>query len=135
MLRADGFEASVEVVGDFGGLSDSQRIAALRVVQEALANVREHSEARSVCIRVIERDGRVDGTVKDDGRGFDVAAMLDGASGRRRFGLAGMHERVRLLGGDLRIESTVGSGTCVSFVLAPWSLGSAPSERPLEDVA
>ena len=77
-----------------------------RTVQEALTNVFKHASARSVSILLTERDGKVAAVIEDDGRGFDLRAVRDEA-----LGLAGMRERVALVGGRLAIESEPGSGT------------------------
>lgn len=119
-LREDGLDAWIETAGDFSTLSDSQRITVLRVVHEALANVREHSGASTVGVRVAARDGGVEATIEDDGGGFDPVRVGAEAVRRRRFGIAGMRERVRLLGGDLRVVSEPGQGTRIVLVLHPW---------------
>jgi two-component system, NarL family, sensor kinase len=79
-----------------------------RIAQEALTNVRRHAHATDVTIRVRERDRRVSLLVRDDGQGFDATAGHEG-----RYGLLGMRERARLLGGTLRIEGGAGRGTTV----------------------
>jgi two-component system, NarL family, sensor kinase len=79
-----------------------------RIAQEALTNVRRHAHATDVTIRVRERGQRVSLLVRDDGQGFDATAGHEG-----RYGLLGMRERARLLGGTLRIEGGAGRGTTV----------------------
>ena len=79
-----------------------------RLVQEALTNVIKHAQARSVSILLVRRAGRVTAVVEDDGVGFDVDEVRpDG------LGLPGMQERVGLLEGRLRIESSP-AGTTVA---------------------
>jgi signal transduction histidine kinase len=78
-----------------------------RVVQEALANVVKHAGARSVLVEVAEREGAVAIRVEDDGGGFAPGAATAG------FGLVGMRERVRLVGGTLEVRSETGRGTTV----------------------
>src|SRR5947208_1869239 len=75
--------------GDFDELTDSQKIALLRVVHEGLANVRKHSGASSVSVVLREMPEATELTIRDDGRGFDVDRL-----GRDRLGLAGVTERV-----------------------------------------
>jgi signal transduction histidine kinase len=77
-----------------------------RLVQECLTNVARHAEAERVRIDVAERDGCVEITVRDDGRGFDTSD-----TNGKGFGLTGMRERVALAGGDLDIESSPGRTT------------------------
>jgi signal transduction histidine kinase len=81
--------------------------ALYRLVQEALTNVAKHAGATSVEIAVVEDDGCIDVTVRDDGAGFDPGVAHTG------FGLLGMRERVQLVDGELKVETTPGAGTTV----------------------
>jgi len=110
----------VSLTGELGSISPSQRIALLSVVQEALNNVREHSDASNVSVTVALEPSGVQAQVVDDGRGFDVEAALVSAASRGRIGLAGMHERIRLLGGECRLDSRPGGPTVVSITLPRW---------------
>ena len=81
----------------------------LRVVQEALTNVRRHSGAANVGVSIFSVDDRVIARVSDDGRGFDPEELPPG------IGTLGMRERSLGLGGRLSIESEPGAGTTVRF--------------------
>jgi two-component system sensor histidine kinase DegS len=116
-----GIEADLEIHGSFSDLSESRRIVIFQIVREALMNIREHSRAKQVRVTVVEREGSVAVSVEDDGRGFDRDAALLEASVQRRFGLTGMAERVEMLGSELQIDSEIGAGTRVSFVLPAWA--------------
>ena len=112
--------ATLVLGGDLESMTPSQRIALYRIVQESLANVREHSGANEVRVRV---HGSVRGTeaqIEDDGRGFEVANTLIRAAKRGRLGLVGMGERVRLLGGSFDVQSRPGGPTTVSLLLPHW---------------
>jgi signal transduction histidine kinase len=88
-------------------------MAVYRVVQEALTNVVKHGHASHVQVTVGETDGEVHVDVKDDGTGFDTLLASEG------FGLAGMHERVSLVGGTLAIESgPEGTSVCARMPAA-----------------
>ena len=113
--NATGIEPDLEVEGDLSGLSDSQKIVLFRVVQEALSNVRKHSEAAKVSVVLRSRRTFVELEVTDDGCGFDPR-RLD----TNRLGLAGISERVRLLGGAVEIETAIGAGTTVRATLPQW---------------
>lgn len=98
--------------------SDGLRLApaveaqVIRIVQEALTNVRKHAQARTVEIRFDRTDGSgATVTIADDGRGFDVAGV-EGAKGMH-FGLLTMRERAESIGGTLRVTSAPGQGTKV----------------------
>jgi DNA-binding NarL/FixJ family response regulator/two-component sensor histidine kinase len=82
----------------------------LRIVQEALTNVRRHSEARNATVSMMVEGDLLVAEVADDGRGFDQAQATQAGIGTN-----GMHERARALKGDLKIESELGKGTKVRF--------------------
>jgi signal transduction histidine kinase len=121
--RRTGVRVTVDACGDFGALTMSQRIAVVRIVQEALSNVRAHSNATHVDVVLRAGDEGLTLRVSDDGCGFDVGATAAAAARRGRLGLVGMNERVRLLGGVFSLDSTPGAGTTVS--------ASIPAYRPL----
>jgi signal transduction histidine kinase len=81
-------------------------IVLFRVLEEAIANVRRHADARRVEIDLVGGNGSLELRVRDDGRGFDPDALLRG-----HFGLLYMRERVEGCGGRLRVSSHPGSGT------------------------
>ncbi len=115
-----GIEPDLELDGDLESISTSQRLAVLSVVGEALNNVREHGEASAVRVRIaLDREG-LRAHVTDDGRGFDVERELLRAARSGHMGLAGMHERVRLLDGLCRVESRPGGPTEVTLALPHW---------------
>ena len=115
LANATGIDADLQVEGDLGDLSDSQKIVLFRVVQEALSNVRKHSGATRVSVVLRSRRTFVELTVTDDGCGFDPR-RLD----TNRLGLAGISERVRLLGGAVEIETSLGAGSTVRATLPQW---------------
>jgi signal transduction histidine kinase len=115
-----GIDVDTHIVGDFGAMTASQKIALIRVVQEALTNIREHSNASNVSISIVAARGRVDAQIEDDGDGFDVPRTLLDAAQRGRLGLVGSSERVRLLGGTFDIRSRGGGPTRVSLSLPRW---------------
>jgi signal transduction histidine kinase len=117
--------ATLQIVGELHDLTRSQQIAVLRVVQEALANVREHSAAGVVEINVNEEENHVRVTVVDDGRGFHPQAALRQAERQGRLGVVGMAERVRLLGGSFNLDSAPGGPTTVTALVPRWRPGSA----------
>lgn len=114
--RRTGIVPSVEIDEDLGVMTASQQIALVRVTQEALTNVRDHAGATAVDVVARVTAQGVSLAVVDDGRGFDVAR----AAARGRLGLAGMEERVRLLGGTLAVDSRPGKGTRVEATIPRW---------------
>jgi len=91
-----------------------------RIVQESLVNVRKHSGAHHVLVRLAHRAGNLQLTVEDDGRGFPFSGRLSHAelesTGK---GPAVIRERVRLLAGELAIESTPGHGARLEIKIPP----------------
>jgi signal transduction histidine kinase len=118
-------QPSVAVAGDVDDLTDTQRITLYRIVQEALSNICDHSQASeaSIELRVVETHIALE--IRDDGVGFDVDAALTAAARRGHIGLLGMMERVRLIGGDLQIRSQPGGPTRLYVKLARWRPGQA----------
>jgi signal transduction histidine kinase len=101
-----------------GRLPAEAELALYRIVQEALTNIAKHAHARSVSIVVERKPRSVVAIIEDDGRGFDVRAVLESPHEETKLGLHGMRERAELVGGRLQMESTVGGGTSV-FVEIP----------------
>ncbi len=103
-LREDGYESQSTVVEK----------ELFRIVQEALNNAVKHSQAGRIEIELTLREGRLKLVVSDQGVGFDPS---DPQIRARRLGITSMEERTEQLGGELRIESTVGRGTRVELEL------------------
>jgi signal transduction histidine kinase len=94
--------------------------AVYRIVQEALSNASKHGQAKRIAVEVHEDETAIHLSIRDDGRGFDQSAKTDG------FGLLGIHERVELLEGILKIESSPERGTVVRATLPTPPPASAP---------
>ena len=82
-----------------------------RVAQESLANISEHSGARSVRLELSQENGQLKLVVADDGRGFDPGSV----DAKIQFGLEGMRERAEAIGARLDILSQSGTGTVVTL--------------------
>jgi signal transduction histidine kinase len=118
--KRTGIVPKTEFGADLTELSESQQIALLALVQEALSNVRKHGEASAVRVSIVPEGDGIRAEVTDDGRGFDPDTTMARAVQAGRLGLVGMHERVRLLGGETQIQSQPGGPTVVSAVLPRW---------------
>ena len=81
--------------------------ALYRIVQEALTNIVKHAQANAVSIVLARKAGAVTALIEDDGRGFNHDGSGEG------LGLLGMGERLALLGGRLKVESSPGAGTTI----------------------
>jgi PAS domain S-box-containing protein len=100
-------------------LEPTVEIQLVRIVQEALTNVRKHAGATSVRVSLAIGDGRVQVMVEDDGRGFDPARLP--ADDAQNFGLDIMRERAEEVEGSLEVLSAPGQGTRIT-VRAPLSI-------------
>jgi len=100
---------------DFPRLSPEIETAIFRIVQEALTNVFRHSEARTGWVSLVQRDGKVEIGVRDDGKGVneDVGGLRPSRVG---VGIGGMRGRARELGGEFRVRN-VNPGTLVEAVI------------------
>src|SRR5262249_30846520 len=110
-----GLAISTELTAPAERLSPTQQTVVLRVLQEALQNVRKHGAASAVTV-----ESAIDGdewglSVRDDGRGFDVGAVA--ARGRRNFGLQFMRERAELIGARFEVHSRPDGGTLVRLAI------------------
>lgn len=112
---------AVEVVWEAGDdelqLSPSVELQVLRIVQEALTNVRRHAHAQRATVTFAATDGVLTVTVQDDGQGFDPLQVAP-RGGWPQFGLRAMRERAQAAGGELAVESAPGRGTTVRAVFA-----------------
>ncbi len=111
----EGTQVEFEVSGEPRRLGAALELNLYRIAQEALQNVKKHAHATQTTIRLNFRGDRVQLMVKDNGLGMPA---VNRPTGRTGFGLIGMAERARVIGGDLRIDSSPGKGTLV-FVEAP----------------
>ena len=96
----------------FGRLPSILENALYRIVQEALTNACKHSKSKKVTVTMTQEGQEVRLEVQDWGIGFAPESVKNG-----HFGLEGIRQRVRLLGGQLTIESKPGVGTLVQVVV------------------
>ncbi len=96
-------------------LSPRTEVQVIRVIQEALTNIRKHSGAGSAIVRITESSGATSFVVEDDGNGFDPGGSIFNRDG---FGVFTMRERMGLLNGSLTIDSAPGRGTRVTATVS-----------------
>ena len=121
-----GIPCSVQVRGTLARLPSHAEVAIYRIVQEALVNVRTHSEAHYAHVLLEYRPEVLRVMVQDDGRGFDGQKAL--ANPDEHLGLVGMRERAQSLGGHLEVQSAPGQGATI-LVEVPIELRSEDEER------
>jgi len=110
-----GATVAVDIDEGLDDLPEPVEIVILRVIQEALQNVRKHAAADSVRVRVNLEKGSWIVEVRDDGKGFDPDSVE--VSGRRNFGLQFMRERSELIGARFEVRSRPDLGTVVRMAI------------------
>ncbi len=98
-------------------LATEAELELLRIVQEALSNIHKHASAHGARVELRVAGDDLEVTVTDDGAGFDT--QQSASEGTEHFGLESMRQRAKVIGADLKVESTPGSGTRVTVRLAP----------------
>ena len=106
--RRTGLKIDLQTSGLEARLPDAVETAVYRIVQESLTNVAKHAGAGTVSVVAQQHPGRAVVVIEDDGRGFDPDGVATG------LGLVSMRDRVDLVGGTLRVESTEGVGTTIA---------------------
>jgi two-component system sensor histidine kinase DegS len=112
---AAGITMDVDLDPAIDTLPDAVETVILRIIQEALQNVRRHAAAEHVTIRAMREGDDVIVEVRDDGHGFDVDAVA--ARGRRNFGLQFMRDRAELINARFEVRSRTDGGTVVRIAI------------------
>ena len=92
-------------------------ITIYRIFQEIFTNIEKHANTDYVKIEVIKKDSSIFFKIEDNGKGFDLERIELNSLYKRRFGLASMKERVRMLGGRFKIQSQLNEGTKINFTI------------------
>src|SRR5579862_4560037 len=105
LSKRSGIETSLNVPAEFPRLTSEVETAIFRIVQEALTNVFRHSEAKKVWITLVQKEGMIVVSVRDDGKGINerVAALQPESLG---VGIGGMKQRAREMGGEIRLSNS-----------------------------
>ncbi len=122
LTKNTGVRARVVVGDEIGRLPAGMEAAIYRIVQEALHNVAKHAQARTVTVQMWRENNGLRLLIDDDGIGMAAASQKSSSRGHS-FGVAGIKERVNLMGGALRITSGKGKGTRIEITL--------PTAQPL----
>ncbi len=120
--------APLEIEGEAEPLPPEVAHAAFRIMQEALMNVEKHAKARQARVILRFAPCLFGCTIKDDGVGFDPSAAPEQPSVTGGFGLLGMQQRAESVGGQLRVVSSPGAGTEVTFTVAVGDLMGLPQD-------
>jgi signal transduction histidine kinase len=109
--RRSNVPVELQITGPLDTLSDQHRTCIYRVIQEALTNCVRHARATAIAVVVRAREDTIDVSVSDDGIGLDPSRRAGG------FGLRGIEERVRELGGNITLLSAAGQGATLAIKL------------------
>jgi signal transduction histidine kinase len=90
------------------------KVMIYKTLRDALANIATHSKADLVRLSLQKENKRIELTIQDNGKGFDVGEVLKKESQREILGLSSLRERVKLSGGAFRIKSAKGKGTTIN---------------------
>lgn len=113
-LNKQGIVTNFKVLGEAGRLSPEAEVMLFRIAQEAMRNIWRHSGASAAELVIDFRGDVVRLAITDNGKGFDLPERLEDLASLGKFGLAGMQERARLLGGRLSLKSNGCEGTTVT---------------------
>ena len=112
-MEDTGIRVSLTAFAGISKLSNDERTVLYRVAQEALNNVAQHAQASHAEVKLHQHQEAVCMEIHDNGTGFEVNDDAFFGMQSKRLGLLGMRERVEMIGGKFRVESTLGKGTTV----------------------
>ena len=101
-----------EVTGENRPLPVRLEVGLYRIAQEAITNVIHHAQAHHLSVRLTTMPEQIELIIEDDGRGFDAQRVSKG-----RYGLIGLNERAKLLGGRMKLSSSKNKGTSVRVTI------------------
>jgi signal transduction histidine kinase len=107
-----GIRVSLSAFAEVEQVNGDKRVVLYRVAQEALTNIARHARATQAHVKIQKLDGAICMKIKDDGKGFQQAHVLQ-AEKSKRLGLLGMRERLEMVGGTFAVTSIPGKGTTV----------------------
>ncbi len=125
--KRSGVRTRVAIPDSVGRFSAEVETTIYRVVQEALHNIAKHAKAKSASVQMSRLDDTVQLAIQDDGVGFGDRKPVVG----RNFGLAGMRERIGMLGGSVQVVSGKNKGTRIEITIPVTSEGgTTPQDQP-----
>ena len=113
--KQGGVTTEFSITGNQRRLQPESELAIFRIAQEALSNVRKHSQASTVEMTIDFSDDAVTLIITDNGQGFYVPQRTSDLVLYEKLGIIGMRERARLVGGTLIVQSDIGAGTTVTL--------------------
>ncbi len=115
--KQSGIDTSLKVVGEEVRIPPRAKVFLFRIVQESLSNVLRHAQAKHVHVEIRVKAKDLFAIIRDDGIGFNLRKVKKDPEKWASFGVRGIEERARLLGGVASIRSVPGGGTTVSVTM------------------
>jgi two-component system sensor histidine kinase DegS len=113
-----GIESIFEVAGNERDIPEDYQISLIRVVQEALTNIRRHSKATKAGVKLHFNEKQILLTIEDNGRGFTEDDKARSLTDTKKLGIIGMRDRIGSLGGAFDIYTETGKGTQIVIKLS-----------------
>lgn len=113
--KQSGMTTSVSITGNQRRLAPETELAIFRIAQEALSNVKKHSHASALKVKIDFEEKALTIVISDDGQGFNIPQRASDLALSGRLGIIGMRERAHLVGGTFIVQSEVGSGTAITL--------------------
>ena len=110
-----GMATNIRITGKQRRLTQDKELTVFRIAQEALSNVRRHSQASAIEMTVDFANDALTLVISDDGQGFNMPARTSDLVLSGKLGVIGMRERARLVGGTLIVQSQIGLGSIVTL--------------------
>jgi signal transduction histidine kinase len=115
--RSCGIRFATDIAPVDAVVQDDARIHVFRIIQEAVSNILQHSNATEARVVLAADEGHLHLQVEDNGKGFPAHHRNVRRDSRDGLGLMGMHERARIVGGELDIRSEAGQGTTLTLTI------------------
>ncbi len=115
--KESGIATTIKIVGEEARIPARAKVFLFRIVQESLSNVKRHAQAKNAHVEIHVKAKDLFVEIADDGVGFDISGLENDPERWASFGVRGIEERAKLLGGQALIESIPGKGTTVKVSL------------------
>ncbi len=128
LAQRSGIAIKLDIADDLGRLPSDMELAIFRLVQECLTNIHRHSGSKSADIQVFVEAEYLHIEVSDQGKGIPPERLAEIRSGGSGVGIRGMQERLRQLGGEMRIESNESGTSVIVSIPVPKKIRATDSD-------